>query len=401
MSYPGYPAAAYGQPAYAAYAQPVYAQPATFAAYGAPAFAQPQQFATNPAFSHHNAAYQQAQSVRATGANPEYTSYGVPTTGPDFTQANTPLDPSNLFIQGLPLDIDEHQLRAMFEPFGTVVSTKIMMDPVHQSSRGFGFVKFTNPTSASTAIESMHEATVSGKKLSVRHAALTSRSANVGQNSIGTPNPNLYIRGLPPSITNEELQQLFAQYGTIEQSRILMDSATGLSKGQAFVRYDSVEAATYSIQALNGYTFDGQIPVGILVKYADTDADKAARAGRGGPMGASRGGRFQPYPRSGFQGGYGDQSGAPRDKVGAIGPNGEANLFVYHLPPDADDSFLTQLFGNYGTIISTRVMRDPATGLCKGFGFVKLANVESANAAIAALDGYQVGNKRLSVSFKK
>jgi len=372
--------------------------------YGVPV---PQAFAPIPSYQPGTIyAVPQAQS-RAYGANPEFASYGVPTTGPDFSQTNTPMDPTNLFIQGLPIEIDENQLRAMFEPFGQVVSTKIMVDPATQTSRGFGFVKFTSPASATTAIESMHEATVSGKKLGVKHAALTSRSANVGTGaSGGSPNANLYIRGIPLGLSNEDLQALFAQYGGIEQSRILLDTTTGLSKGQAFVRYHAVESANLAIQALNGMTFDDGIGSTLLVKYADTDADKAR--GRGGKdssgVGRGRGGRFMPY-----SGGPGQLMGIPvqgqsfpeAGKTGAIGPNGEANLFVYHLPTSADDTMLQTLFANYGPIVSVRVMRDPATGLCKGFGFVKMVNVESANSAIAALNGYQIENKRLSVSFKK
>lgn len=374
-------------------------------------------------------------------------SWTVPTTGPDFSQINAPIDPLNLFVSNLPIEINEEQLRAMFEPFGQVVSTKIMVDPTSQTSRGIGFVKFTTPAAATTAIENMNEATVSGKKLGVKHATLTARSANVGVNSSGTPNANLYIRGIPQTMTQTELQTLFSAYGTIEQSRILTDPATGQSKGQAFVRFATVEAASYAIQALNGYTFEGQLPVGILVKYADTVSDKAQRAsttpaaGRGGradftSAGRGRGARFTPYGQGhpvatpyaspyGMPDGYAAYPGQPGypvpygaipfaaptpaaaakaggagGHIGALGPNGEANLFVYHLPSSADEAMLQSLFSTYGTVLSTRVMRDPATRMCKGFGFVRMANLEAANAAIQGLNGYQIENKRLLVNFK-
>lgn len=49
------------------------------------------------------------------------------------------------------------------------------------------------------------------------------------------------------------------------------------------------------------------------------------------------------------------------------GPEG-CNLFVYHLPPDYDESDLVRLFSPHGKIISTKVFRNPATNLSKCFG---------------------------------
>ena len=46
-------------------------------------------------------------------------------------------------------------------------------------------------------------------------------------------------------------------------------------------------------------------------------------------------------------------------------------------------------------------MRDPATNLCKGFGFVNMSKLEEAQAGIAALNGAFLGHKMLQVSFKQ
>jgi hypothetical protein len=77
------------------------------------------------------------------------------------------------------------------------------------------------------------------------------------------------------------------------------------------------------------------------------------------------------------------------------------NLFIYHLPPSADEQLLMKLFSQFGTILSTKVIRDQGTGQCKGYGFVQMANFNCAVAAMQALQGLKIENRHLSISFKK
>uniref|UniRef100_A0A8R1I6X1 RRM domain-containing protein n=1 Tax=Caenorhabditis japonica TaxID=281687 RepID=A0A8R1I6X1_CAEJA len=81
------------------------------------------------------------------------------------------------------------------------------------------------------------------------------------------------------------------------------------------------------------------------------------------------------------------------------GPDG-ANLFIYHLPQDFGDTDLINTFAPFGTILSAKVFIDKITNLSKCFGFVSFENPHSATNAISAMNGFQIGSKRLKVQLK-
>lgn len=75
-------------------------------------------------------------------------------------------------------------------------------------------------------------------------------------------------------------------------------------------------------------------------------------------------------------------------------------LFIYNLGPESDEGVLWQLFGPFGAVQSVKVIRDPQTQKCKGFGFVTMTNYEEAITAINCLNGLNLQNRILQVSFK-
>jgi cold-inducible RNA-binding protein len=74
----------------------------------------------------------------------------------------------NLFVAGLPYDLDDAELEEIFEKFGKVVSAKVAMDKETGKSRGFGFVEMPNETEAKDAIENLNDISLGKKPLVVK-----------------------------------------------------------------------------------------------------------------------------------------------------------------------------------------------------------------------------------------
>jgi cold-inducible RNA-binding protein len=68
----------------------------------------------------------------------------------------------------------------------------------------------------------------------------------------------LYVGNLAFQTSNEELQQLFSQAGTVESASIVEDRETGRSRGFGFVEMSSKEEGDAAIQQLNGTEFSGR-----------------------------------------------------------------------------------------------------------------------------------------------
>ena len=114
---------------------------------------------------------------------------------------------------------------------------------------------------------------------------------------------NLYISNLSYNISDEDLRQLFADYGEITSAKVIMDRETGRSRGFGFVELSDDELAKKAIEELNQASYDGKV---INITEARPREDRGDRGGRfnnnrGGGYGSNRGGDYG----SNRGGGYG------------------------------------------------------------------------------------------------
>jgi RNA recognition motif-containing protein len=95
----------------------------------------------------------------------------------------------------------------------------------------------------------------------------------------------LYVGNLAFETTSEDLQQLFAQAGTVESASVIEDRDTGRSRGFAFVEMSSKEEGNAAIQQFNGREVGGRA---LNVNEAKPREDRGGN--RGGNGGGNRGG---------------------------------------------------------------------------------------------------------------
>jgi splicing factor 3B subunit 4 len=77
-----------------------------------------------------------------------------------------------------------------------------------------------------------------------------------------------------------------------------------------------------------------------------------------------------------------------------------ANLFIGNLDPDVDETLLYNTFSAFGVVINNpKVMRDPETGVSKGFGFVSFDDFDASDTAIEAMNGQYLGGRPISVMY--
>jgi RNA recognition motif-containing protein len=94
----------------------------------------------------------------------------------------------------------------------------------------------------------------------------------------------LYVGNLPYSASNEELEQLFGQFGKVTSAQVIQDRDTGRSKGFAFVEMSSDAEAQAAIAGLNDKEHNGRP---LTVNEA-----KPREGGGGGPRGGGGGGGY-------------------------------------------------------------------------------------------------------------
>ena len=86
---------------------------------------------------------------------------------------------------------------------------------------------------------------------------------------------NIYIGNLAYSVTQEDLQTLFAEFGEVQEAKVIKDHRSNQSKGFGFVEMPSNSEADQAIKALNGKFIGGR---NIKVNPADSGRKKKRRS---------------------------------------------------------------------------------------------------------------------------
>lgn len=227
---------------------------------------------------------------------------------------------ANLFIKNLDQAIDTKALYETFSAFGTVLSCKVAVDH-NEHSKGYGFVQFDKEEAAQNAIKRLNGMLINDKKVYVG-TFVRRQERNRGK---GSPKfTNVYVKNLSESASDESLRKMFDKFGTIT-SAVIMTDGNGKSKCFGFVNFESPDSAAAAVENLNGSSLDDKVLyVGRAEKKAEREAELKSQ--------------FEQERNSRFE------------KLKG------ANLYLKNLDDSVNDEKLKELFSEFGTITSCKVL---------------------------------------------
>src|SRR5580658_6766005 len=199
---------------------------------------------------------------------------------------------------------------------------------------------------------------------------------------MGNDESKLFVAGLPDSISEEVLKQIFeATGGTVVNVSLPKDRATGRPRGFGFVTLSTPTEAQSARDAL-----DGSMQGGKSISVRPFQAEPPRRDGVGG---ASQGPRVGGAgPSRGPIGGGGGGAAAP-----------DRTLYVGNLPYDCTQQEVEVLINSVadGQVVRVHLPTDP-DGRKRGFGFVTMASADTAKSASEALRTADIRGRKLVVN---
>ncbi|KAJ6822550.1 polyadenylate-binding protein 8-like [Iris pallida] len=268
---------------------------------------------------------------------------------------------ANIFIKNLDKGIDNKALYDTFSALGGILSCKVATDQSGQS-KGYGFVQFEQEEAAENSISKLNDMLLNGKQVYVGPFLRKQERDNSVDKSIFS---NVFVKNLSESTTKEQLEEVFGQYGEIS-SAVVMREGDGKSKCFGFVNFVKPEDAARAVEELNGKKFDDkEWYVGKAQKKSEREVELK--------------GKFDQTVKE------------VADKFQGV------NLYLKNLDDTVGDDKLRELFSEFGTITSCKVIRDP-NGISRGSGFVAFSTPEDAARALNDMNGKMIGSKPLYVA---
>ena len=138
----------------------------------------------------------------------------------------------------------------------------------------------------------------------------------------------LYVGNLPYSVRDADLEQAFAEFGSVTSAKVMMERDTGRSKGFGFVEMGSDDEAQAAINGMNGQSLGGRNVVVNEARPMESRPPRTGGFGGGGGYGGGGGGYggggggYGGGRREGGGGGYG---GGGRREGGGGGYGGGGN----------------------------------------------------------------------------
>eukprot|EP00116_Pleurobrachia_bachei_P002635 sb/3462897/ len=182
-----------------------------------------------------------------------------------------------LFVGQVPKNFEESDLKPYFEKYGPLVNIKVCRDRDTKTHKGCAFVTFANLDNAENAMHEMHD------RIALPGAKKEMQIKAVHNDDSKKFDKRLFVGMISKSLNGDELKAMFSKFGEVVDCNILTSMINGekTSRGCGFVKFAKASSCLQAIKEMHqSQTMDGcNSP--IVVKHADSPADKMKRNAAG------------------------------------------------------------------------------------------------------------------------